>query len=56
MPKLTASLPKYSKQRASGQARVISDGQDFYLGPHGTKASKVAYDQLVMQWLATVTW
>ncbi len=39
MPRLTNSLPKYRKHKASGQAIVTLDGRDFYLGPHGTKAS-----------------
>ena len=36
MPRRTNSLPKYRKHRASGQAVVALDGQDFYLGPHGS--------------------
>lgn len=46
------SLPKYAKHRASGQAVVRLSGQDFYLGPHGTKASKLEYDRLIGEWLA----
>jgi len=45
-------LPKYRKHRASGQAIVTIRGRDHYLGPHGTKASKVAYDRLISEWLA----
>jgi hypothetical protein len=37
---LTQSNPKYRKHRASGQAVVTLNGHDYYLGPHGTKASK----------------
>ena len=33
--------PKYHKHKASGQASVTIDGKDFYLGPHGTKASRI---------------
>jgi len=51
MPKLTSSVPKYRKHRASGQAVVTIGGKDFYLGPHGTKASKLEYDRLVPEWL-----
>ncbi len=43
MPKLKNSLPKYRKHRASGQAVVTLKGRDFYLGPHGTKASRCEY-------------
>ena len=48
MPKLTSSLPKYRKHRASGQAIVTIGRKDFYLGPHGTKASKREYDRIVL--------
>ena len=51
MPKLTSSNPKYRKHRASGQAIVTLDGKDFYLGPHGTRASRTEYDRLVGEWL-----
>lgn len=52
MPVLAHSVPKYRKHRASGQAVVTLAGKDHYLGPYGTKASKVAYDRLVLEWLA----
>ena len=52
MPKLSNSLPKYRKHRATGQAIVTLDGRDFYLGPYGTKASKLEYDRLIGEWLA----
>ena len=41
MPRLLNSVPKYRKHRATGQVIVNLSGQDFYLGPHGTKASKL---------------
>ncbi len=52
MPKLTTSTPKYRKHRASGQAVCTIGGKDFYLGPHGTKASRLEYDRLITEWLA----
>lgn len=52
MPKLTTQIPAYRKHRSSGQARCRIDGQEFLLGLYGTKASKLAYDQLINQWLA----
>ena len=52
MPKLSKSLPKYRKHRASGQAVVTLNSVDHYLGPHGTKASKTEYDRLVAEWLS----
>ena len=33
MPKLVASLPKYRRHKASGQAMVTIAGKDHYLGP-----------------------
>lgn len=50
MPRLSDSVPKYRKHRASGKAIVTLDGKDFYLGPHGTKASKLEYDRLAGEW------
>ena len=52
MPKLKSSLPKYQRHRASGQAVVTLYGKDFYLGPHGTKASKAEFDRIVGEWIA----
>ncbi len=52
MPLLTQTLPKYRKYRASKQAIVTLSGVDHYLGPHGTKASRILYDRLVSEWLA----
>ncbi len=46
------SLPKYGYHKASGQAVVRRSTKDFYLGPHGTKASKLEYDKLIGEWLA----
>jgi integrase len=51
MPWSNNHLPKYRKHRASGQAVVTLNGRDFYLGPHNTKTSKIAYDRLVGEWL-----
>jgi integrase len=52
MPRLTGSVPKYRKHKASGQAFVELGGHRHYLGPHGTKASHREYDRLVGEWLA----
>ena len=53
MPTLKHSVPKYRKHRGSGQAVVTIAGRDHYLGPHGTKASRIEYDRLIMEWLAS---
>jgi len=52
MPKLTKAVPKYRKHRASGQAVVTIGGRDHYLGPYGTKASRIEYDRIITEWLA----
>lgn len=46
------SLPKYRKHKASGQAVVELNGRVHYLGPHGTRASKLEFDRLIGEWLA----
>ena len=52
MPSPNPRLPKYRKHKASGQAIVTLNGVDFYLGPHGSAASRHEYDRLIAEWLA----
>jgi hypothetical protein len=52
IPRPENHLPRYRKHRASGQAIVTISGKDHYLGPHGTKASKLLYDRLIAEYLA----
>ncbi len=52
MPRLSNSTPKYCKHSASGQAYVSFNGQQVYLGPHGSATSKREYDRLVGEWMA----
>lgn len=52
MPRLKHQVPKYRKHRVSGQAVVTIAGRDHYLGPHGTKASRLLYDRLIAEYLA----
>ena len=52
MPRLSKALPKYRQHRASGKAVVTLDGKDYYLGKHGTEASKSEYERLIGEWLA----
>ena len=52
MPRLVHTVPKYRRHRGSNQAVVTLNGRDHYLGPHGTKASRVEYDRLIGEWLA----
>jgi len=53
MPRLSQQLPKYRKHKGSGQAFVELSGHRHYLGPHGTKASKIEYDRLIAEWLTS---
>lgn len=53
MPRLTQSVPKYRKHRASGKAVVTIAGRDHYPGPYGTKVSRLEYDRLITEWLAS---
>ena len=50
VPKLTKSVPKYRRHRASGQAVVSLYGIDYYLGPYRSKASRLEYDRLITEW------
>jgi integrase len=53
MPAINSSrVPSYRKHKATGQAVVTLNGKDHYLGQHGTKASKTAYDRLISEWIA----
>jgi len=54
MPRTAGTVtPKYRQHRASGQAIVTIAGRDCYLGPWKSKASKVEYDRLIGEWLAS---
>ena len=45
-------VPTYRRHKPSGQPVVNLDGQDVYLGPWNTKASRAEYDRLIGEWLA----
>ncbi len=53
MPRLSNTVPKYRKHRRSGQAIVTLAGRDHYLGQHGTRVSRLEYDRLITEWLAS---
>jgi integrase len=53
MPRLGQSIPKYRKHKSSGQAIVEINGHRTYLGPYGTKASRLEYDRIITEWLAS---
>jgi hypothetical protein len=52
MPKLSHSLPKYRRHRATGQAIVTLAGRDHYLGPYGTALSRSEYDRVIAEWVS----
>ncbi len=52
MPRLSKSVPRYCKHRASGQAVVTLNGKDIYLGRYGSRVSRMEYDRLIAEWLA----
>lgn len=53
MPRLPdVIIPKYRHHRPSGQAVVTLNGRDFYLGNHGSAASKAEYDRRIAEWIA----
>ena len=53
MPGRNKGIPSYCLHRPSGKAVVRLNGRDHYLGPHGTEESRLAYDRLIAEWLAS---
>ena len=53
MKKTSASsrVPKYRLHRPSGQAVARFNGIDYYLGKHGSQASRDEYDRLLGEWM-----
>lgn len=49
---MSMHTPKYRRHAASGQAVVTIGGHDYYLGKHGSTASRAEYDRLIAEWLA----
>lgn len=52
MPRLDGRLPKYCLHKSTGNAYVLLNGRQFYLGRYGSKESRAEYDRLVAEWLA----
>ena len=52
MPRQFDYVPRYRRHKRSDQAIVTLNGHDIYLGPYGTKASKLEYDRVITQWMA----
>ena len=50
MPK--TNIPNYRHHKASGQAFVELGGRRFYLGKHGSKASREEYERRIAEYLA----
>jgi integrase len=51
MPRLTKSVPKYRRHKASGRAVVTLRGKDYYLGAYGSDESKAKYERLIAEYL-----
>lgn len=51
MPKLTRILPVARLHKPSGQARVILNKKEIYLGKWGSPEAKAKYDQVITEWL-----
>ena len=49
----TPKIPSYRLHKPSGLAVVRLNGQDIYLGRHGSPRSRSRYEQAVAQWLAS---
>jgi hypothetical protein len=49
--KLSSRFPTYRKHKHTGQAVVTLNGKDFYLGKHGSPASRERYAALIAEWL-----
>jgi len=50
MPK--TNIPNYRLHKATGQAFIELGGRRFYLGKHGSKASKEEYQRKLAEYLA----
>ena len=53
MPRTRKAIPSYCLHRPSGKAVVRLNGRDHYLGSHGTEESRLAYDRVIAEWLAS---
>ncbi len=47
MPRLSKSLPKYWRHKASGQAVITLNGRDHCLWPYNSKSSRTEDDCLI---------
>ncbi|MGF1633825.1 MAG: hypothetical protein ACFCVE_08245, partial [Phycisphaerae bacterium] len=52
MPRLSHAVPKLSRHKATGQARVRLNGHSHYLGRYSSPDARQAYDRLIAEWLA----
>ena len=46
-------IPSYCLHRPSGKAVVRLNGHDHYLGQYGSEESRIAYDRVIAEWLAS---
>jgi integrase len=50
---MSRGIPSYRRHKASGQAVVTLNGVDHYLGRYNSAGSKVEYDRVINEWLAS---
>ena len=52
MPRPKSLEPKYRHHKSSGQAYVVIDSKDVWLGEYGSKASRNKYHAVLSEWIA----
>src|SRR4051794_24440501 len=52
MPRPKSLEPKYRHHKSSGQAYVVIDGKDVWLGEYGSAASRKKYLAKLSEWIA----
>lgn len=52
MPRSQKLDPKYRHHRSSGQAYVVINGKDVWLGTYGSKGSRNKYHAVLSEWIA----
>ena len=51
-PQSLPQIPRFLVHKRSGNARVIIQGQELWLGPANLPAAREKYDHIVAEWLA----
>ena len=51
MARKERTRPRYSLHKATGQARVVINGKDHYLGKYDSRESHERYEELITEWI-----